>query len=146
MREDAERLDAIDHPASVTSPGWLGKVLLSFSLAGLPLALFLLRRVGRRGGMLVTARCAVLFARDLTMIVTGAPAKLRTLPRLLLFIEATTSSVATVTAAATFALHSARQAIYLSPGRGLRFSSVQGEHPDSRTMTKWYAGRSSGRV
>ncbi len=153
--------------------GWAGKVLLSLSVAGLPLVLFALRRSGRRGGLLVEAGCGVLFARDLTMAATGMPAKLRPVPRLLLLAEVGVSGVATlaglpawvrrslpqtpppappsrrrapgaahrarpggeaaaaarrqaavrvatVAAATTFALHTAREAIYLSPGHGRR--------------------------
>ncbi len=155
-------------PESLAGQGWLGKALLSFSMAGLPLVLFVLRRGGRWGGLLVEAGCGALFVRDVTMTATGAPAKLRRLPRLLLFAEVATSGVATVAgrwpwvwtplvgrparrqdggrtvehgaskirhgtaapsgqaadhvataaAAATFVLHTVREAIYLSPGHG----------------------------
>ena len=49
------------------------------------------------------------------MTLTGAPARLRPLPRLLLRIEVPVSGSA---AAATFAVHAVREAIYLSPGHG----------------------------
>ena len=190
--EVAGHVSEYGQPMLAASPGWLGKVLLSFSLAGLPLVLLLMRRAGRRGGIMVAAGCAMLFVRDITMVTAGAPAKLRTLARLLLFTEATTSglatfaglrawvwplfahrasfrrasvsqasrsdtrttgqsaviqssqaagSVATVAAAATFALHAARQAIYLSPGHGLLSSPAQGEHPLPRQPREADAGQ-----
>jgi len=94
LTEVAGRVAESSRPASRAGQGWLGKVLLVFSLAGLPLTLFLLRRVGRRGGLLVDAGCGVLFVRDVTMIATGTPAKLRVLPRVLLFVEVATSGLA----------------------------------------------------
>ena len=154
---------------SPAGQGRLGTVLLSSSVMGVPLVLFVLRRFGRWGGLLVEAGCGVLFVRDVTMTATGAPASLRPLPRLLLLVEvvvagvatfvglwawvwrpflggsngehardgrvehgATTDQgtastngqaavrVATVAAASTFVLHTAREAIYLSPGHGLK--------------------------
>jgi hypothetical protein len=150
---------------AVPGQGWAGKLLLAASVAGIPLVFFVLRRSGRWGGLMVEAGCGALFARDLTMTATGAPAKLRPLPRLLLLVEVITSGtatvagswawvwrpfagsaagqqgpgtradqrraqagrrgqtvirVATVAAAVTFALHTAREAIYLSPDHGRR--------------------------
>ncbi len=162
----AEQVTGDGRPESLAGQRWLGRVLLSFSVAGLPLVLFVLRRLGRRGGLLVEAGCGTLFIRDSTMAATGTPAKLRPLSRLLLFAEIATSGVATVVgfwawvwrpfvsrsarkeratkhaarkfrrgtpprgqavvraasvaAAVTFVLHAAREAIYLSPGHGLR--------------------------
>ncbi|MGA9162091.1 MAG: hypothetical protein WB297_14665 [Actinomycetota bacterium] len=167
--EFGERVTVGSRPESLAGQGWLGKVLLSFSVLGVPLVLFVLRRFGRWGGLLVEAGCGVLFVRDVTMTATGAPAKLRPLPRLLLFVEVAASGVATfaglwawvwrpfigrppgedgtggrsleagvrktnqgtampsgqaavrvatAAAASTFVLHTAREAIYLSPGHG----------------------------
>lgn len=45
-----------------------------------PLALW---RPGRGGSLLVAAGCGALFARDAQMTLTGAPARLGPLPRLL---------------------------------------------------------------
>ncbi len=111
------------------------------SAAALPSAILLLRRFDRRGALVVEAGCAILLARDLTMVVTGVPARLRPLPRVLLVAELVTSGTAvaagwraindsagavkppndspvahlrTIAAAATFALHTVRQAIYVS--------------------------------
>jgi len=130
--------------------GWTGRALLAVSVAGVPLVRFAARRFGRRGGLLVAAGCGLLFARDVTMTAAGAPARLRALPRFLLIAEAAVSGLATVTglsawarrpgaaapagaprepaaarvaaaaATATLVLHTAREAIYLSPGHGRR--------------------------
>lgn len=162
----AEQATGDSSSEPLAGQGWLGKVLLSFSVAGLPLVLFVLRRLGRWGGLLVEAGCGALFIRDSAMAATGTPAKLRPLPQLLLFAEVATSGVATVAgfwawvwrpfvsrsagkeratehaarkahrgtpprgqavvraasvaAAVTFVLHAASEAIYLSPGHGLR--------------------------
>lgn len=156
-------------PEPLPGQGWLGRVLLSLSLGGLPLVLLVLRRLGRRGGILVACGCSVLFARDLAMVSAGAPARLRPLPRLLLLVEVVVSGTATLAGlwahakapaphppagrdgdlpydaevgerardravatrqavarlataatAVTFVLHTAREAIYLSPGHGRR--------------------------
>jgi len=80
---------------SLAGQGWVGKVLLSFSVAGPPLVLLLKRRLGRWSGLLVEAGSGVLFVRDVTMAATGVPAKLRPLPRFLLFVEVVSSGVAT---------------------------------------------------
>jgi len=156
-------------PDPSPAQGWLGRVLLSLSLGGLPPVLLVLRRLGRRGGILVACGCSVLFARDLAMVSAGAPARLRPLPRLLLLVEVLVSGTATLAGlwahakapaphppagkdgdlpydvevgeraggravatrqavarlataatAVTFVLHTAREAIYLSPGHGRR--------------------------
>ncbi len=83
-------------PEPLPGQGWLGRVLLSLSLGGLPLVLLVLRRLGRRGGILVACGCSVLFARDLAMVSAGAPARLRPLPRLLLLVEVVVSGTATL--------------------------------------------------
>ena len=67
---------------SPAGQGRLGTVLLSSSVMGVPLVLFVLRRLGRWGGLLVEAGCGLLFVRDVTMTAAGAPARLRPLPRL----------------------------------------------------------------
>jgi hypothetical protein len=101
------------------------------------LAPLALRRLGRGGSLLVAAGCGALFARDAQMTLAGAPARLRPLPRLLLRTEVPVSGsaagaallacwqqrpgvaqVAAAAAAATFAVHAVREAIYLSPGHG----------------------------
>ena len=72
----------------------LARMLLVLSAAALPLGWLLRRRSDRRGAQVVEVGCTILFARDLAMIVTGAPARLRPLPRVLLFTELATSSTA----------------------------------------------------
>ena len=80
---------------SPAGQGRLGMVLLSSSVMGVPLVLFVLRRLGRWGGLLVEAGCGLLFVRDVTMTAAGAPARLRPLPRLLLLVEVVVAGVAT---------------------------------------------------
>jgi len=74
--------------------GPLGKLLLTLSLAGAPIILFVLRRFGRFGGPVVAAGCGTLLVRDLTMMTAGVPDRLKPLPRLLLFLEASISATA----------------------------------------------------
>ena len=45
---------------------------------------------------MVTAGCGTLFVRDVTLVVTGVPPRLKPLPRLLLFAEMATSATATM--------------------------------------------------
>ncbi len=124
--------------------GRAGAALLAASVAGVALAPLALRRPGRGGSLLVAAGCGALFARDAQMTLTGAPARLRPLPRLLLRTEMPVSGsaagaallacwqqrpgvarVAAATAAATFAVHAVREAIYLSPGHGSQEPAAQ---------------------
>ena len=67
--------------------GRLGTVLLVASAAGAPLSLLALRHLGRWGRVLVASGCAVLFVRDTTMVASGTPGRLRSLPRALLVAE-----------------------------------------------------------
>ncbi|MGO9510744.1 MAG: hypothetical protein ACLPXZ_26745 [Mycobacterium sp.] len=150
-------------------PTLLARMLLVLSAAALPLAVLLLRRFDRWGALVVEAGCAILFARDLTMIVTGAKARLRPLPMVLLVAELVTSGTAvvagwrsandsagtqtagtptgvhsvkppndspvarlrTIAAAATFALHTVRQAIYVSPGQGYVITPYRNGNPQT---------------
>lgn len=151
MRKDGlVTTSAVDRPPdSLPGQGRTGIVLLIASIAGLPLLLLIARRLGRRGVLLVEAVCAVLFARDVSMTAAGAPAQLKLLPRMLLLVETASSGVATlaglytfarwprikdrgenrtkalatVATTTTFLLHAAREAIYLSPGHGMRGGS-----------------------
>ena len=144
------------------------------SAAALPLVVLLLRRFDRWGALVVGAGCAILFARDLTMIVTGATARLRPLPRVLLVAELVPSGTAvaagrrplkdsagtqtagtptrvhsvrptndspvarlrTIAAAATFALHTVRQAIYVSPGHGYANTPHRNGNPPTVAKTR----------
>ena len=74
--------------------GRAGAALLAASAAGAALAPLALRRLGRGGSLLVAAGCGTLFARDAQMTLTGAPARLRPLPRLLLRTEVPVSGTA----------------------------------------------------
>ena len=75
----------------------LGKLLLMLSLAGAPIILFVLRQFGRFGGPVVVAGCGTLFVRDLTMVTSEVPGRLKPLPRRLLFAEVSVSATATLT-------------------------------------------------
>jgi hypothetical protein len=75
----------------------LGRVLLGLSVAGGLLIPVIVRRFGRRGGAVAVAGCGTLFVRDVTMVATGVPARLKPVPRLLLFAEVASSAIATVT-------------------------------------------------
>ena len=77
--------------------GRLGTVLLVASAAGAPLSLLALRHLGRWGRVLVASGCAVLFVRDTTMVASGTPGRLRSLPRALLVAEVATSATAVAT-------------------------------------------------
>ena len=124
--------------------GRAGAALLAASVTGVTLAPLALRRLGRGGSLLVAVGCGALFARDAQMTLTGAPARLRPLPRLLLRTEVPLSGsaagaallacwqqqpgvtrVAAAAAAATFAVHAVREAIYLSPGHGSEEPAAQ---------------------
>jgi len=141
----------------------LGKLLMALSLAGAPIILFVLRRFGRFGGPVVVAGCGTLFVRDLTMVTSGVPDRLRTVPRLLLLAEASVSAtatlaglwawivmplfgererphgrvvrVATTASVATLVLHAVRFAIYLSPGQGRR----ENRPPAEMTVTNCHS-------
>jgi hypothetical protein len=91
---DAGRRGQTAESGGVPGGERLGAVLLGLSAIGLPLGWLALRRLGRWGGLLVEAGCGVLFARDLAMTATGAPARLRPLPRILLLLETVTSGTA----------------------------------------------------
>lgn len=129
---------AVHGPATPPGQG-TGAALLAASAAGVPFAIWALRRLGRAGSLLVGAGCCVLFARDASLVLTGTPGRLLPLPRALLLTEVAVSGtaagtamlasgrprpaltrLATATAATTFVLHAARQAIYLRPGHGRR--------------------------
>jgi hypothetical protein len=124
--------------------GRAGAALLAASVAGVALAPLALLRRRRAGSLLVAVGCGALFARDAQMTLTGAPARLRPLPRLLLRTEVPVSGsaagaallacwqqrpgvarAAAAAAAATFAIHAVREAIYLSPGHGNQEPAAQ---------------------
>jgi hypothetical protein len=96
QKEDVGEPEGVTDIDSTTDHGWLGKMLLALSLAGGPIILFVLRKFGRWGGPVVAAGCGTLFVRDLTMVTSGVPNRLRPLPRLLLLAEMATSATATM--------------------------------------------------
>ncbi len=130
--------------------------LLGAALGGVAAACVMPGRIGRRGGLAVLGGVTVLLSRDAEMVLGGAPARLRVVPRVLLYLElASAGSAALLGAAAwlgpggrarsarlgrltatgaasgasalTFLVHAARQAIYLTPSRGLRESPGRDE-------------------
>lgn len=127
----------------VTPGSRLATALLAASAAGAPLTFLAVRHLGRWGRVLVTTGCGVLLTRDASLVASGAPARLRPVPRALLLAEVTTSATAVGTAAlrrrlprrspertpaallgaaafGTLTIHTGRFAIYLRPGSGLR--------------------------
>jgi hypothetical protein len=119
-----------------------GYTLLLAAGTGSVLAAKAPHRWGRPGGALVIAGLSMLLTRDTIMIASGLPGRLRAVPRTLLVIEALGAAAAigagagpwllshrplsvaertaTALTTATFAIHTLRQAIYLSPGHGRR--------------------------
>jgi hypothetical protein len=122
--------------------------LLAAALGGVIAAEVLPERFDRRGGLAVLAGVTVLLSRDAAMVLGGAPARRRDVPRILLYLELASAGAATLlgvaawlgptesarsarpgqlttgaasgASALTFLVHAARQAIYLTPSRGLR--------------------------
>jgi len=123
--------------------------LLAAALGGVAAAIVLPERFGRRGGLAVLGGVTVLLSRDAAMVRGGAPARLRVVPRVLLYLELASAGIATLlgvaalqgpgararpsrpgqltatgaangASALTFLVHAARQAIYLTPSKGLR--------------------------
>ena len=130
------------------SPG-LGRVILALSSAGFPLTQIAIRRLGRRGAVVVEAVAVGLLARDAALIATGAPRRLRRGPAALLWLKAGVAALAAVlgkrlisdetarqhaldsrpsgieaarraSVGALFGLHTLRFRIYLSPDHGRR--------------------------
>lgn len=127
----------------------LGQFVLMLSGSGFPLTQLAIRRLGRRGAFLAESVCVGLAVRDAAMIATGAPARLRRGPALLLWLEIVAAVAAAVLgvrllvdpgvpARATaprpdplevarraavgtlFGLHTMRFRIYLRPDQGRR--------------------------
>ena len=123
--------------------------LLVAALGGVVAAAVVPERFGRRGGLAVLGGVTVLLSRDAAMVLGGAPDRLRVVPRVLLYLELASACIATLlgvaawlgpraparparlgqpaatgvasgASALTFLVHAARQAIYLTPSKGLR--------------------------
>ena len=142
----AARLDAKVEP--MFHPDSYGAfALLVAAGTGMVLGTRVPRRWGRPGGAFLVGGLSVLLARDVTMIAAGSLQHLRVLPWVMLVAEtmAATAAVSVgvrswlaerrpdggppvsvaartenVLATVTFGIHTARQAIYLSPGQGQR--------------------------
>jgi len=76
------------------APG-LGKLVLGVSGMGFPLTQLAIRRFGRQGAILTEGVCLGLAARDAALIASGAPARLRRAPALLLWFEFVAAVAAT---------------------------------------------------
>jgi hypothetical protein len=119
----------------------VGLLVLGASAAGYPLTEVLLRRSGSRGAWVVKGVCLGLGARDLTLVISGVPKRLRPAPALLLYLELGSAALASVLTLrlcqtgraveaeswepvrrlatfALFGLHTARFYIYLGSDRG----------------------------
>ncbi|GAB93076.1 hypothetical protein [Gordonia rhizosphera] len=125
----------------------VGGFVLALSAAGYPITEALVRRLGRRGAVVVEMVCLGLFVRDAALIASGTPHRLRTGPAGLLWLEALAAAGASGTTmplvrsrrpevgpgsdtpvdiarrgavAALFGLHTIRFWIYLKPDQGRR--------------------------
>src|SRR5271165_1742860 len=65
----------------------VGKSVLGLSAMGYPLTQLAIRRLGRRGAVVIEMACAGLALRDAAMIAAGVPARLRRGPAILLWLE-----------------------------------------------------------
>jgi len=83
-------------PSDGRSRAWLGRGLFVLSVAGLPLSVLALSRLGRVGKLMLQVASTLLFARAVQFVVTGAPARLRTFPRLLAYAELVVDGLATL--------------------------------------------------
>jgi len=130
-------------------PQQFGRVVLALSGMGFPLSQLAIRRFGARGALVVEAACGGLLVRDVAMLASGAPSRLRRGPAALLWLEAAAGAAAVLTCLPTlldagareraveprpnrveavrraavgalFGLHTWRFRIYLQPDRGLR--------------------------
>lgn len=126
-----------------------GAVILGLSACGYPLTQLAVRGGGAPGAALAESICAGLAIRDASMVASGFPGRLRRVPAALLRLEVavgvgaslaglhpllsarrpgrtvspragTADNVRRMTAAALFAVHTVRFAIYLSRGQGRR--------------------------
>jgi hypothetical protein len=76
------------------SLGRLGPAILVLSGAGFPLTQVAIARFGRRGALLVQAVVVGLLMRDIVLIASGAPSRLRPGPAVLLWAEAAAAAAA----------------------------------------------------
>ena len=135
-------VDACGVEVSLSAERASGYVLLVAAVTGAALATKAPQRWGRAGGGLLLAGLSALLARDVAMIASGTPRRLRSLPRALLFAETVSAGIGIAAGArpwlmadppqpvaltglagsrlatATFTIHAVRQLIFLSPGQG----------------------------
>jgi hypothetical protein len=127
----------------------VGMIVLGLSACGYPRTQFAVRRCGVRGAAVAEAVCAGLAIRDASMVASGVPGRLRTVPAALLRLElaaaiaaslaglppllggraaapassarpGTAEVVRRAATATLFAVHTIRFGIYLRPGQGRR--------------------------
>ena len=127
----------------------VGSIALGLSACGYPLTQFAVRRCGMRGAAVAEVVCAGLAIRDASLVASGLPGRLRTVPAALLRLElaaavmaslaglallldtrsagqapsATAGAVDAVRRAAVatlFTVHTIRFGIYLRPAQGQR--------------------------
>jgi hypothetical protein len=132
-------------------PNTLGLGVLTLSGMGFPLTQLAIRRAGLGGALLVETVCGGLLVRDVGLLASGAPARLRPAPAALLWLETTFAAAAVLTGlrlvldsdarqaavrarptpgetlrrltlGALFGLHTVRFRIYLQPDRGRRLA------------------------
>ena len=126
-----------------------GAIVLGLSACGYPLTQLVVRRWGVRGAAVAESVCVALAIRDASMVASGVPGRLRTVPAALLRLELAAGLMASLAGlapllsarsadrdasartgapdtlgraavATLFALHTGRFGIYLRPDRGRR--------------------------
>ena len=144
----------------------VGNAVLGLSACGYPLTQLAIRRWGARGAALAEAVYAGLAIRDASMVVGGAPGRLRAIPAILLPLELAAAVVASLAGinpllnaqpagqassaragtadmvrraavATLFTLHTIRFAIYLRPGQGRRAALAPEASPSAPGSTGW---------
>ncbi len=86
----------ISSPSSSARRVLRDRTLFVLSMTGAPIGILALRRWGRIGGILLALASGVLLVRACVLIALGAVARLRPIPRLLLFAETALDGIATV--------------------------------------------------
>ena len=127
----------------------VGVIVLGLSACGYPLTQFAVRRWGVRGAAVAESVCAGLAIRDASLVASGTPGRLGTIPAALLRLELAVAVVASLAGlhpllsarsahraalagtcagdtvrraavAGLFAVHTIRFGIYLRPDQGRR--------------------------
>jgi hypothetical protein len=108
-----------------------GASLLGAAVFGIAAALVAPRRHGRRGGLAVVAAVGVLLTRDAQMVLTGVPARLRLLPRVMLYLELASAATAWLVGLAAWLRPTGRTR--LRPA-GSSLVEEPTDHPAARTV------------